>query len=87
MGKKYKVIQFIQEEQPDILAVTETHLKDKTEMEIMGYEWVGQNYERAIRGSRGVGFLIKQGIKYKTINHEHDLMEQGRSIGIEIGET
>ena len=49
----------IQEEQPDILAISETHLKEKTEFTIAGYEWVGQNFERTARGSRGVGFLIK----------------------------
>ena len=69
------------------MAVSETHLKGKNEIEIMGFEWVGQNFERAVRGSRGVGFLIKQGIKYKVINHEHGLIEEGRSIGIEIGST
>ena len=56
-------------------------------MEVTGYEWVGQNFERAVRGSRGVGFLIKQGIKYRTIPHERDLIEEGRSVGIEIGTT
>ena len=52
-----------------------------------GYEWVGQNYERAIRGSRGVGFYIKNDIKHSIIKHPEDLLEQGRSIGIEIGDT
>ena len=62
IAKKYKIIQFLDEERPDILAVTETHMKGKTEFEIRGYEWVGQNFEQAVRGSRGVGFLIKTGI-------------------------
>ena len=62
IAKKYKIIQFLDEERPDILAVTETHMKGKTEIEIRGYEWVGHNFEQAIRGSRGVGFLIKSGI-------------------------
>ena len=39
-------------------------------MNIRGYEWIGNNFERAVRGSRGVGFLIRQGIRYKTIQHE-----------------
>ena len=38
LAKKYKVIQFLQEEQPDIFAVSETHLKEKSEIEIRGYE-------------------------------------------------
>ena len=29
MAKKYKIIQFVQTEKPDILAIIETHLKDK----------------------------------------------------------
>ena len=41
LAKKYKVIQFLQEEKPDILAVSETHLKEKSEIEIRDYEWVG----------------------------------------------
>ena len=51
-------------ERPDILAISETHLKGKEEIEIKGYEWVGENFTRAIRGSRGVGFLIKREVKY-----------------------
>ena len=34
-----------------------------------------------------MGFLIKTGIKYKIIRHDHILIEQGRYIGIEIGTT
>ena len=48
---------------------------------------MGQNFERAIRGSRGVGFYVKNGIRYGTLNHQMDLIEQGRSVGIEIGDT
>ena len=62
--QKYKVIEFLNNEKPDILALTETHLKGKDEFNVRGYEWYGENYERAIRGSRGVGFLIKSGIEY-----------------------
>ena len=63
-AKKYKVIDFLNIEKPDILALSETHLKGKDEFEVRGYDWYGENFERAIRGSRGVGFLIKKGIKY-----------------------
>ena len=45
----------------------ETHLKGKEEIQINGYEWVGENFSGAARGSRGVGFLIKNGIKFKII--------------------
>ena len=37
-AKKYKIIQFLDEEKPDILAISETHLKDKVEFEVRGYE-------------------------------------------------
>ena len=40
-----------------------------------------------MRGSRGVGFLIKNGIKFNIIQHERVLIEEGRSIGVEIGNT
>ena len=52
-------MQFVLENKPDIVAVVETHLKGKEGVEIRGYEWVGENFEQALRGSRGVGFLIR----------------------------
>ena len=58
------MIDFLNIEKPDILALSETHLKGKDEFEVRGYDGHGENFERAIRGSRGVGFLIKKGIKY-----------------------
>ena len=64
VAKRYKIIDFLRNEKPDILALTETHLKGKDEFNTGGYEWIGANYEHAIRGSRGVGFLIKKGIEY-----------------------
>ena len=81
------MIQFIQETKPDIIAIVETHLKGREEIQINGYEWIGENFKEAIRGSRGVGFLIKNGIKFKIVQHERVLIEEGRSIGIEIGAT
>ena len=46
-AKKYKVIEFLNNEKPDILALTETHLKGKDVFGVRGYEWFGENYERA----------------------------------------
>ena len=63
-AKKYKVIEFLRNENPDIMALTETHLKGQEEFNIRGYDWFGANYAQAIRGSRGVGFLIKNGIEH-----------------------
>ena len=34
-----------------------------------------------------MGFYVKKGIRHGVINHQIDLIEQGRSIGIEIGDT
>ena len=34
-----------------------------------------------------MGFYIKKGIRYGIINHQNDLIENGRSVGIEIGDT
>ena len=52
-------MQFVLENKPDIVAIVETHLKGKEGIEIRGYEWIGENFEQALRGSRGVGFLIR----------------------------
>ena len=57
------------------------------ELAINGYEWVGENNRSAIRGCRGVGLLIQNGVEYKIIKHNSILIEEGRSIGIEIGNT
>ena len=34
-----------------------------------------------------MGFLVKNGIRFKTIKYEGILIEAGRSIGIEINDT
>jgi len=47
----------------DILALSETHLKEDEQLNLPGYRWVGNNrhtlHSRAKKGSGGVGFLIK----------------------------
>ena len=65
MAKRYKVIEFLRNESPDIMAISETHLKGQDEFTCRGYDWHGANFEQAVRGSRGVGFLIKNGIEHK----------------------
>ena len=45
LQQKYKIIQFLDIEKPDILAVSETHLKDKQDLSIRGYDWHGVNFE------------------------------------------
>ena len=77
----------LQELSPEVIGISETHLKNDMDINIVGYEWVGENNQEAIRGSRGVGLLIQTGIEYKIIRHNSVLIEQGRSIGIEIGNT
>ena len=66
-AKKYKMIQLLQELKPEVVGIIETHLKGNEQLTINGYDWVGENFSGAIRSSRGVGFLIKTGIKYKII--------------------
>ena len=45
------------EKKPDIVALSETHLKRQEEpINIYGYKWEGENNVQAMRGSRGVGF-------------------------------
>ena len=48
----------IQELNPAVIGLSETHLKNDMELVITGYEWVGENNRDAIRGSRGVGILV-----------------------------
>ena len=48
----------IQELNPAVIGLSETHLKNDMELVIAGYEWVGENNRDAIRGSRGVGILV-----------------------------
>ena len=62
-------------------------MKNDMQLAINGYEWVGENNREAIRGCRGVGLLIQNGIQYKIIKHNSMLIEEGRAIGIEIGNT
>ena len=87
VAKKYKLTKMIQELSPAVVGLSETHLKNDMELAIAGYEWVGENNRDAIRGSRGVGILVQNGIGFRTIKHNSILIEEGRSIGIEIGNT
>ena len=48
----------LQELNPAVVGITETHLKNDMELTIAGYEWVGENNREAIRGNRGVALLI-----------------------------
>ena len=47
----------------DLISICETHLKGNEEISQPGYKWIGHNRlnlnPNAIRGSGGVGFLIK----------------------------
>ena len=65
----------IQELNPAVIGLTETHLKNDMELVIAGYEWIGENNRDAIRGSRGVGILVQNGIDFKTVRHNSILIE------------
>ena len=49
---------------PDVIAVVETWLRGEEVIEVDGYRWVGRNrrglHRKAVRGSGGVGLLIKE---------------------------
>ena len=49
---------------PDVIAVVETWLRGEEMIEVDGYRWVGWNrrglHRKAVRGSGGVGLLIKE---------------------------
>ena len=48
----------------DLLGIAETHLRDGDSLELPGYLWFGHNrksqHVRAMRGSGGVSFFVKQ---------------------------
>ena len=50
----------------DIISICETHLRNDEKLTISGYRWIGHNRKNisptALRGSGGVGFLIKLSI-------------------------
>ncbi|MES9882132.1 MAG: reverse transcriptase family protein [Sedimenticola sp.] len=50
----------------DIVSLCETHLKHDEQLTVPGYKWIGHNRQNlspnAVRGSGGVGFLIKLNI-------------------------
>ena len=75
IAKKYKIIKMLQELSPSVIGLSETHLKNDMEITIAGYEWVGENNKDAIRGSRGVGLLVQNGIDFKIIKHNSLLIE------------
>ena len=50
----------------DIICINETFLRDDQEISIQGYKWIGHNRTqinpRAMRGSGGVGILVKESV-------------------------
>ena len=58
----------LQELNPAVVGITETHLKNDMELTFAGYEWVGENNREAIRGSRGVALLnyLRQAFKVQV---------------------
>ena len=51
----------------DIISINETFLRDNETLDIHNYRWIGRNRTninpRALRGSGGVGFLIKKEVE------------------------
>ena len=75
IAKKYKLAKMLQELNPSVIGLSETHLKNDMELTIAGYEWAGENNQDAIRGSRGVLLLFQNGINFKIIKHNSVLIE------------
>lgn len=47
---------------PDVISLNETHLKHNDVIHLQGYIWFGHNrmkHFKAVKGSGGVGFLVK----------------------------
>ena len=43
VAKKYKLCKMLQELSPEVIGISETHLKNDMDISIAGYEWVGEN--------------------------------------------
>ena len=48
--------------EPEIVALQETHLKEKEKIVVSGYQWIEIEGNRKNRSGRGVGFLIQNNI-------------------------
>ena len=75
------------QKKPDIVAISETHLKEDDVLNYFGYIWEGENHRNARKADRGVGFLIKKDIQYKRLPTNKNFFEEGRTLSIEIKDT
>ena len=58
-------------------AITEQDIK------LIGCNWVGNNVKQQ---GKGVGILVKKEIQFKVLNNRESFFDEGRCIGIEIGQ-
>lgn len=64
----------------DLIGVAETHLRGSDVLEIPGFTWLGRNrsseHVNAIRGSGGVGFLVRNSLltffRVDILDKEHE---------------
>ena len=71
---------------PDIVCVTETHLRGKEKLYVPGYDYYGLNSvvpPTNIRGSGGVGILMKSSL-HNTFNSEICYTYNDNVIGIKL---
>lgn len=62
-SKKYDINRFVDSNHINVLGMAETFLKDKENISIQGYNWIGKNRPTDIKKSQGgIGFLIKDNI-------------------------
>ena len=43
IAKKYKLNKMLQELNPAVIGISETHLRNDMDINIAGYDWVGEN--------------------------------------------
>ena len=61
-AKRFKLNSLLIQKKPDIVAISETHLKGEEVLNYFGYTWEGENHRNARKADRGVGFLIRKEI-------------------------
>ncbi|XP_071960018.1 uncharacterized protein [Antedon mediterranea] len=63
-SKKYDIQKFVNINKINLFGIVESFLKDKEEIQIKGYNWIGKNRSSYTKKSQGgIGFLIRDDIK------------------------
>ena len=82
-GKMKSIETIVDTEKPDLLLITETHLKGKERMNIKGHKWIGKNRQKKQGG--GIGILISDKIsRYVTEDCTGEEYEDTEILWIKI---